>query len=241
MTRPRIERFPNGSSRDRNPLVPLLPRGALLALALPGLTYGCSSLLSSSSTSATPAPTAIVIEPSAFVGSLSCDESPGDLKRYVATLVDVTSTDAGRLAAIPSSPPSPCYEPVIFQQTQVNGVPTLSDGREYVAKIDGYDSVDLRPQSPGSPVMVNSAGAVVQPKWNAKCGEPQPIAGFAVDGGDGGDAAAKALLDASVGTYGNCRARLLPDAQATGDLSGPVCVYGGLTVVMRHCTFLRPR
>jgi len=118
---------------------------------------------------------------------------------------------------------------------------TILDGHEYEAQIDGYDTDAIAPQSTGSRTMVDGSKAIVTSRWTATCGGKETPMDAGAEAEAGADAAPVTATDAATGSYGACRAALAPDGGATGDLSGPVCAFEGLTLVMRHCTPLRPR
>ncbi len=113
-------------------------------------------------------PTLVAVEPDAFLGDVPCLSSPGAMRRYVATLEDVTGDLGGEDADIdsfvlPSSPPVSCVVPVAFGFV-------VPDHR-YVADVQGYDRTDLVPLAPGSPVMLTTdSGEVVEPRWTTSCG-----------------------------------------------------------------------
>lgn len=188
------------------------------------LASGACSSTTSTATGVIPA-TAIVVDPAEFLGDVICGVGPGEMRRYVATLVDVSGLPEAGIPEIemPSSPPTPCYQKIQFER--------ITPGREYSAKIQGYDRTDLRPSAPGSLVMVDGTGAYVPPRWTTTCGGRQQLA----DGGailvDGGTPA----RDGSIGVFDDCRRQLLPDGGPTGDLGGPACAYTYLTIVLRDC------
>jgi hypothetical protein len=141
---------------------------ALLATAWLG-ACGESSVLQGGE----PPPTVVVVDPAQFLGSVPCLDAPGGMRRYVATLVDVSplaGLDAGELT-LPSSEPTSCIQAVHFSR--------VTPGRRYVADIDGYDRTDIRPQAPGSRIQVDTSGAYVAPRWTTSCGrlEARPDGG----------------------------------------------------------------
>lgn len=150
------------------------------------------------------------------------------MRRYVATLVDVSGLPEAGIAEIdlPSSPPTPCYQKIQFER--------ITSGREYSAKIQGYDRTDLHPASTGSSIMLDTTGTYVPPRWTTTCGRPElPDAGAQLK-----DAGSQ-YGDASTGVFDQCRRQLLPDGGPTGDLGGPVCAYTYLTIVMGDCAPLQ--
>ena len=145
---------------------PLLPPLALLALL--------ASCTSSSTGTPTPTtPTLVAIAPDDFLGNVPCADAPGAMRRYVATIYDVTpgiGGDGGPTEfALPSSGPVPCARQIAF------GGGFVLQGHRYVADIQGYDRTDIEPLGSGSSVMVNSkTGAVVKPRWTTSCGRGTP-------------------------------------------------------------------
>jgi hypothetical protein len=113
-------------------------------------------------------PTLVAVEPVDFLGDVPCLPSPGAMRRYVATLEDVTGEIGDEGVAfdsfvLPSSPPVSCVMPVAFGFV----VPE----HRYVADIQGYDRTDLVPLAAGSPVMLGTeSGEVVEPRWTTSCG-----------------------------------------------------------------------
>jgi hypothetical protein len=113
-------------------------------------------------------PTLVAVDPDDFLGDVPCLESPGAMRRFVATLEDVSSELGSEDAPIesfvlPSSPPVACTHPVAFGFV----VPE----HRYVADVQGYDRTDLTPMLSGSPVMLDPAtGEVVAPRWTTSCG-----------------------------------------------------------------------
>jgi hypothetical protein len=178
------------------------------ALAL----LGCTS--SGSSASGTPPPTAILVEPATFLGAVPCLDAPGAMRRYVATLLDVSPPPRDAMAhddiVLPSSGPTACHLDVRFT--------LVAPGRRYVTEIDGYDRTDLTPVVPGSRIMLDPDGNVVTPRWTTACGRDlDPV----TDGG-----ADPASPDAG--------------SDASGpDLTGPVYAGFELTVPIRGCRPLR--
>ena len=157
---------------------PASPLPAALALLV---VAGCAATTDSTTSTAT-APTSITVNPSSFLGSVACSNQPGALKSYVATLKDVTSTAPGSSFTLPSSPPTPCSQSVVFRYVQV--------GHEYTLTIDGYDALaaDLTPcggASSGSryvfaadpPPVSDCAAAItagsvpVKPRWTTGCSD----------------------------------------------------------------------
>lgn len=135
--------------------------------------------------------TLVAVDPSDFLGSLRCGSEPGQLRRYVATLIDVPQVGQGSLAwgeqfSLPSSKAVPCDRTVGFER--------VVDGHRYVAQIEGYDRGSLTPLSPGSSVMVDSSsGEIVEPAWTTRCGDPE---------GAGLDGPTSAVEDTTVTVHG---------------------------------------
>lgn len=129
-------------------------------LAAPVLaTGGCLS--GSSTLPTTTTVTMITADPTAFAGSATCGTR---LRKYVATLIDVTD---GSLAAYSSGPTS-CTELVSF----AGNVVILGDS--YIAAIDGYDRDDIQPDSRDltNRTMVTTGDPleIVAPRWTTTCG-----------------------------------------------------------------------
>jgi hypothetical protein len=160
---------------------------ALLAVSAALLaSAGCST--DSGSATGVTHPTMIEIAPEQFRGDVPCaadGEQPG-LKRYVATLLDPneasggapsadeSSPDAGaggagsadepdltNAFALPSTPPTSCLAGV--------GFGFIVPGRHYVARIEGYDRIDIESRVPGSALVVDPDGSPVKPVWTAEC------------------------------------------------------------------------
>jgi hypothetical protein len=139
-------------------------------------------------------PTLIAVAPEDFLGrNVRCTNAPGGLRRYVATLYDVTVEGEG--FALPSSGPVDCLLEVKFGFAS-NKLGPVVPGHRYVARVDGYDRTDIRPLGPpdvansGSPVMVDATtGEYVPPRWTSTCsGAPErradsapPVDGEAAD------------------------------------------------------------
>jgi hypothetical protein len=112
--------------------------------------------------------TLVVVSPEEFLGDVACAEWPGAMRRYSATLIDVTDdlVDVGAKVedfALPSSAPVDCRYPVGFGRVVI--------GHRYVAHVEGYDRVDIEPAAPGSPLMLDpETGDLVPPRWQTACG-----------------------------------------------------------------------
>jgi hypothetical protein len=133
----------------------MLARCLALTLIAASAATGCSS---SSGAAGSDNPTLVAVDPEAFLGSVPCLDSPGAMRRYVATIEDVTGELGGPEATIdsfvlPSSPPVSCTLPVAFG--------FVVDEHRYVADVDGYDTTAIEPLVPGSPFMVS---------WTTSCG-----------------------------------------------------------------------
>jgi hypothetical protein len=124
----------------------------------------------------------IVVSPDQFAGAVQCLAEPGAMRRYVATLFDVTGDYEGTVPALPSSPPTDCNLSV--------GFGFVEPGRKYRAEIDGYDREDLTPVTPGNRLMRRAGGdanELVAPRWRASCSNPvaELADAAAADGGNG--------------------------------------------------------
>jgi hypothetical protein len=172
--------------------------------------------------------TSVSVIPEIFLGSLTCGEN--GMKAYVATLSDVSAGDnSGNGFQLPSSAPASCFTEVRFERVTI--------GREYSARIDGYDRDDivplgcypeLSPGCAGSSVMVDAAtGVYVAPKWTTSCAHHRTPPG--VDAGPPPESP-----DAGLIPYLQCRGRAAPKGQAPW-LDGPVCVMDLVTIPVRGC------
>lgn len=85
------------------------------------------------------------------------------MRRYVATLYDVSVDPPLQGFPLPSSGLVPCLQDIGFSFVAID--------HEYVARVQGYDRGDLRQQVSGSPTMVDAEGHVVAPRWTAECGQ----------------------------------------------------------------------
>jgi len=75
-----------------------------------------------------PGTTSVSVDPVAFLGGVTCENGPGGMESFVATIVD-TAVDGGFV--LPSSAPTPCTQSAYFEYV------TLGDS--YTAQVDGYD------------------------------------------------------------------------------------------------------
>jgi hypothetical protein len=134
--------------------------------------HGCTS--SGATVTSTTATTLLKIDPSVFLGSLTCAPSTdagGVLRAYTVRLqdlslglVDACSVIHPELATVG---PIPCTEPAFY------GAPPLAIGHTYRAIIDGYDRADLVPVMAGGPELKGPGPMddVVPPRWTTTCGE----------------------------------------------------------------------
>jgi hypothetical protein len=214
---------------------------ALLATALLPSLCGASACGSSTGATTTLTPvTSVVVDPVEFLDGVACLDQPGAMRRYVATLVDVSTFSHLRPPLpidhleLPSSAPTPCFLAVEFQRVTI--------GREYVAHVEGYDRDDIAALSPGSPIMVDRvSGAFVPPRWQTWCGgRPPSLVGGTHDGGlssDGGSSVDAGSAPTSIpsldGGFLDCPRRQHPDGSAPP--AGPVCVYDELAITVRGC------
>jgi hypothetical protein len=158
--------------------------------------FGCDD--SSGGTEIPPPPTMILVDPQQFDRTVACVDAPGGMRRYVATLIDVTESVDAALPQLPSSPPTPCTTPVGFGYVE--------PGRKYRAEIDGYDLDNLEALTAGNRLLRRrDTGELVVPRWRASCGNPLP--GGDGESGDGGDLSflegpAEAFRNASVTVMG---------------------------------------
>ncbi|HET9934047.1 MAG TPA: hypothetical protein VFQ35_25260 [Polyangiaceae bacterium] len=150
---------------------------ALALSALAASLLGCSS--SGSTSTALPHPTVVEVSPLEFASEPACDAGPGSLKRYIATLVDVTPTSATDSKPLDFKLPSSAlqveangsihYEPIPCRLSVSFG--WVVAGHSYQTELLGYDRDDLELLEPGFPIAVDPASrAVVEPRWTAMCG-----------------------------------------------------------------------
>ena len=161
-------------------------RASLAALLLPplALLLSCTSLSTGTTTPTTP--TLVAVAPDDFLGNVPCGDAPGAMRRYVATIYDVTpgiGGDGGPSEfALPSSGPVPCTRQIAF------GGGFVLQGHRYVADIQAYDRTDIEPLGSGSNVMVNTTtGEVVKPRWTTSCGRGTVATTGDAGSGDAGD------------------------------------------------------
>jgi hypothetical protein len=155
--------------RSRNRGRPPLQRAWHAVLWLLGVASGLAACVDSGGgDSGIDFPTLIAVSPQDFLGGVRCANAPGAMRRYVATLYDVSEDVGVDGFALPSSGPVDCRLEAKFGMV----VP----GRRYVARVDGYDRTDIRPlgapdvANSGSPVMVDAAtGEYVAPRWTSAC------------------------------------------------------------------------
>jgi hypothetical protein len=149
--------------------------------------FGCSD--STVTTIDVVHPTLVAVSPGEFLGSVPCLDAPGAMRRYVATLWDVTGTSADtgegggagsdgaagatfeEPFALPSSGPVPCSEDV--------GFAFVVTGHRYVASIAGYDRDDLVSLEAGVPILVDpETRERVEPRWTTRCGDEHPATSY---------------------------------------------------------------
>lgn len=154
------------------------PAAALALACSLQVLAGCSS--GGGGTAGVTHPTMIEVAPQDFLGNLTCTTQGQGVRRYVATLFDVTvgSGAPGEQPAdipteggfrLPSSPPTPCSASV--------GFGFVAPGRRYRVEVDAYDTTQLEARVPGSRRMVDvssgssAAGqpAIVEPTWSTQC------------------------------------------------------------------------
>jgi hypothetical protein len=101
------------------------------------------------------------VDPDDFLGNVPCAGSTGSMRGYVATFVDVTADDIandelGGQLTLPSTGLLPC--------TRIGSTAFVVVGRQYKARVAGYDRADLEPQGPGAPNLVDEQGVIIEPR-----------------------------------------------------------------------------
>ena len=144
---------------------------AVLSFALTLGASGCSTSLSSGGSGVSDG--FLRVQPSSFLGDLSCNEN--GVQRYVATITNVgavdrdSGTDASTERVIvsiehPSSAPISCNRDANFA--------FIRPGIPYNVEIDAYDRTDMIPLGTGSRIMVDPlTGETVFPRWVTHCGQ----------------------------------------------------------------------
>jgi hypothetical protein len=102
--------------------------------------------------------TRVSIDPDEFVGEVVCSLSGGFT--YQATLYDVTE-GLERAFQLPSSSVVSCGAKVNFERVVA--------GHRYIATVVGFDRDDVRVQNPGSTLVVDGEGKLVEPRWSTTC------------------------------------------------------------------------
>jgi hypothetical protein len=114
-------------------------------------------------------PTEIAVDPSDFLGDVSCSAYPGAMKAYVMTLVAWDGPNDTSPFVVGSSRPTSCAFVTGFRNV-------IIEGERYTAFVDGYDvgPDELSPfggSSSGARQMRDrSSGQVVEPRWTTQCG-----------------------------------------------------------------------
>ena len=144
-------------------------------------------------------PTMIEVSPATFLGDRVCADEAGGVRRYVATLFDVTDDGAGGADGAGSAGPGeavagaddgasatpercggfqlPSSEPVSCLASV--GFGFVVSGRRYCAEVDAYDTDQLEPRGNGTRMMVagdpsdgeapSLDAAKVVPRWQTSC------------------------------------------------------------------------
>jgi len=148
--------------------------------------------------------TRVSMDPDEFVGEVVCSLSGGFT--YQATLYDVTD-GLERAFQLPSSSVVSCGAKVNFERV----VP----GHHYIATVQGFDRDDIRVQNPGSTLVVDKEGKLVEPRWSTTCWG----------------------TDASRDQYGGGGAGPIPDGEGGNGYADDlgVIAYGLTEAVMRGC------
>ena len=125
-------------------------------------------------------PTLVGVAPRDFLGNVPCVDSPGAMRRYIATLYDVSVAPPLQGFALPSSGLVPCLKDIGFSFVALD--------HDYVAVVQGYDRDDLSQQVTGSPNAVDEDGQVVAPRWTTQCGQlVTPTSDTGAGGASGSD------------------------------------------------------
>lgn len=122
-------------------------------------------------------PTEIAVDPSDFLGEVSCSPNAGAARAYVMTLVFWEDAADTSPFVVGSSRPGSC--------AFVTGFRNVLEGSRYTALVDVYDvpPTDLSPfggASSGSRQMRDGTGTVVEPRWQTQCGGSAASAAVAV-------------------------------------------------------------
>jgi hypothetical protein len=136
----------------------------LSALLLAGGVLAGGCLEDSGGTATQRNVTLIAVKPADFLGKVPCVDAEGAMRIYVATAYDVTEgalEGSNEPIVLPSSPPTQCHQTVAF-----GFVAPLHD---YAVRVEGYDTADIHPLERGSPVMLDSEGRFVAPRWTSFC------------------------------------------------------------------------
>jgi len=159
---------------------PRLPWISAVVTIGAGLAAGCAS--EGGGAAGIVHPTLVGVSPQDFLGDVPCADTPGAMRSYVATLIDVSGelgTDAEPVDEfrLPSAPPTSCKDAVAFN--------FVASGHRYIAEIRGYERAfdDLTPLATGSAIMRDHDGNVVEPRWTTSCGRVQNLRNAVADAG----------------------------------------------------------
>lgn len=171
--------------------------------ALAASLIGCSD--SGSTSDALPHPTVVEVSPLEFAGTPACDAGPGSLKRYIATLIDVTPRSFADPSPLDFTLPSSAlqveiggrvdhYEPIPCRLSVHFG--WVVPGHIYRTELLGYDRDDLQLLEPGFPIAIDPVTrAVVDPRWTARCGDDDDANAGEGGASNGGERAVRAEND----------------------------------------------
>lgn len=209
-----------------------------LILLLSAIGLGACSNETSTAVGVPPT-TAVAVAPAQFLGGVKCGEAAGDMRLFVATLLDVSPPGGLGIGSsslvLPSSAPTSCHVDVLFVG--------VINGREYSVEVDGYDRDDIAPFAKGNRSMVvSSTGAYAAPRWTTHCAHNRlPPSLRSADGGLLRDAGAVEYSDSGYqtdGGYGECRPVVLYGPNRSPWLEGPICAADLATITARGCDAL---
>jgi hypothetical protein len=116
-------------------------------------------------------PTLVAVAPQDFAGEVPCTNAAGAMRRYVATMFDLGTTDEPNAPiTLPSGVVNSGNGYVPMSCLQATAFSFVIPGHLYDADIDAYDRDDLVAVGPGSRHLMDPAGNYVPPRWTTSCG-----------------------------------------------------------------------